>query len=134
MIDSLRFEQINSSQGDLQKAYLSLINSSHLVAFANPELLESASDKLQITEQVSVHALYAEKQRSQSLFHPNLLSELYYKGYGMLVTKILVKLKDILQKEQEHGKRIPDYLDLNLDSLLTELKAQFEAVNLGISG
>ena len=55
LFDSLRFEQINSSQGAQQKAYVSLINDSHLVAFASPELLDGPSDKLQVTEQVSVH-------------------------------------------------------------------------------
>ena len=52
----------------------------------------------------------------------------------MLVVKILVKLQDILQKEQASSGRIPDYLDLNLSTLLTELKAQSEVVHLGISG
>ena len=134
MFDALRFEQINSCRGDQQRAYVSLINDSHLVAFASPELLADPSDALQVAEQASVHQLFAEKQRSQSLFHPNLLSELYYKGYGMLVVKILVKLKDILQKEQESGSPISGYLDMNLSTLLTELKAQSEAVSLGVSG
>ena len=134
LFDSLRFEQIDSSRGAQQKAFVALINGSHLVAFASPELLEGPSDRLHVTEQARVHQLFAEKQRSLSLFHPSLLSELYYKGYSMLIVKILVKLMDILQKEQASETRISDYLDMDLNSLLTELKTQSEAVQLGISG
>ena len=62
-----------------------------------------------------------------SLFHPSLLAELYYKGYGDFVVKILLKLNDILiscqsESTEEHVK-LSDYLDMDLESLLLELKA-----------
>jgi len=53
-----------------------------------------------------------EQQRSQSLFNPNLLSELYFKGYGLFVVKILLKLKGILEARKH--ERLSDYLDMDL--------------------
>ena len=44
-----------------------------------------------------------ERQRSLSLFHPSLLAELYYKGYGGFVVKILLKLSEILKLAAERS-------------------------------
>ena len=81
--------------------------------------------------QTSIHQLFALKQRSQSLFHPKLLTELFNKGYTLLVVKILVKLMDMLKAEKE---KISDYLDMDLGSLLIELKSQSEALAVGQGG
>ena len=63
-----------------------------------------------------------QRQRSQSLFNPSLLAELYYKGYSLFIVKILLKLKGILATHQR--VRLHDYLDMDLQTLLLELKAQ----------
>ena len=78
-----------------------------------------------------------ERQRSLSLFHPSLLAELYYKGYGGFVVKILLKLSEILklaaerpssdkQQTSPDEQKLSDYLDMDLESLLLELKSQAE--------
>ena len=53
-----------------------------------------------------------------------MLAELYYKGYGTFVVKILLKLKALL--EERSAERLSDYLDMDLESLLLELKSQAE--------
>ena len=81
-----------------------------------------------------LHKMIIEEQRSLSLFHPSLLAELFYKGYGDFVVKILLKLNDILAASQDQSEgskaRLSDYLDMDLESLLLELKAQAEQLAL----
>jgi len=69
-----------------------------------------------------------ERQRSQSLFNPSLLAELYFKGYGMFVVKILLKLKGILENQQRD--KLNDYLDMDLQTLLLELKTQAKQLTM----
>lgn len=66
------------------------------------------------------------------MFHPNLLAELYFKGYGAFVVKILLKLKVMLEERQT--EKLSDYLDMDLESLLLELKTQAEQLALSTSG
>ena len=80
---------------------------------------------------MSIQKLFALKQRSQSLYHPKLLTELFNKGYSLLVVKILVKLMEMLKVEKD---KICDYLDMDLSSLLIELKSQSEAFAVGQGG
>ena len=54
------------------------------------------------------------------MFHPGLLAELYYKGYWSFVVKILLKLKEFI--ETHIDDKLSDYLDMDLESLLVELK------------
>jgi hypothetical protein len=61
------------------------------------------------------------KQKSQALFHPALLKTLYIKGHWKLVVRVLLKLKALLKEDAE--KHICDYLDMDLEALLVELKA-----------
>ena len=58
------------------------------------------------------------------MFHPGLLAELYYKGYWSFVVKILLKLKEFI--ETHIDDKLSDYLDMDLESLLVELKTQAE--------
>ena len=50
-----------------------------------------------IVSKERLHKLIIEKQRSLSLFHPKLLAELFVKGYGSFVIKILLRLKALLE-------------------------------------
>lgn len=77
-----------------------------------------------------LHRRIIARQRSQSLFAPDLLAELFFKGYGEFVVKILLKLKELLEKinEAESQERFSDYLDMDLESLLLELEAQVEVL------
>jgi len=82
-----------------------------------------------------LHRKIIEKQRSQSLFNPGLLAELFIKGYSSLVLKILLKMKELLggvssgeQPKEEECANLSDYLDMDLESLLLELKSQAEAI------
>ena len=66
---------------------------------------------------------------------------MYYKGYGAFVVKILLKLKVVLEQldssseEKKAGEqKLSDYLDMDLESLLLELKSQAEQLALGTSG
>jgi len=78
-----------------------------------------------------MHSVLVQAQRSLSLFHPTLLSELFIKGYSSLVVKLLVKLKLKLEKIDDSTKRVQDYIDHDLESLLLELKSQAETFSLG---
>jgi hypothetical protein len=62
------------------------------------------------------------------------LQELYQKGYWKFIVKILMKLNDFLERQNDGSERISDYLDMDLESLLVELKNQSEAVALLTSG
>ena len=62
------------------------------------------------------------------------MQELYYKGYWKFIVKVLMKLKDFMEKQQEGDDRISDYLDMDLEGLLIELKNQCEAVVMLTSG
>ena len=53
------------------------------------------------------------------MFNPGLLTELYYKGYGPFVVKILLKLKEMLEAKTQ---KLSDYLDMDIETLLGELK------------
>lgn len=95
------------------------------MAHKETKLLKLNSDKrLAVPQTSELHRLIIERQRSQGLFHPNLLAELYFKGYGTFVVKILLKLKELLESRQT--EKLSDYLDMDLESLLIELKTQAE--------
>ena len=57
-----------------------------------------------------------------------MLAELFIKGYSGLVLKVLLKIKELLVLNQSNSVALSDYLDMDLESLLLELKSQAEAV------
>ena len=111
---------------DGRQTLISLQNDQFLRAHAEAELLNSTCDqRWSLPRSEKLHRLIVEGQRSQSLFDPHLLAELFIKGYGAFVVKILLKLKELLEADP---KRLSDYLEMDLETLLLELKAQADAL------
>lgn len=77
---------------------VSLINQEVLLAHSEAQILglSKQQKQLSIPGTQLVHRKIIANQRSQSLFSPALLSELFFKGYGAFVVKILLKLKELL--------------------------------------
>lgn len=66
-------------------------------------MIEQSQTNLILSNQAESAPLYdktVQAKRSYALFTPSMLEELYFKGYGKLVVKVLVKLKDILTTYQ----------------------------------
>lgn len=111
---------------------VSLHENGTLLAHKETKLLQQDSEKrLALPQSSELHRMIIERQRSQGLFHPNLLAELYFKGYGSFVVKILLKLKELLESRQT--EKLSDYLDMDLETLLLELKTQAELLMAGSS-
>ena len=118
---------------------VSLHDGKTLLGQSEAKLLSTTASRLSLPRCEKLHKLILQRQRSLSLFHPSLLAELYYKGYGSFVVNILLKLKEILTLAAEKSKESPteseeqklsDYLDMDLESLLVELKNQAEQLTL----
>ena len=118
---------------------ISLHDGKTLLGQSEAKLLSTTANRLSLPKCEKLHKLILQRQRSLSLFHPSLLAELYYKGYGSFVVNILLKLKEILTLAAEKSKessseseeqKLSDYLDMDLESLLVELKNQAEQLAL----
>ena len=77
---------------------VSLHNERTLLAHKETKILQQEGQmRLALPTSCELHKLIIQRQRSQGLFHPNLLAELYFKGYAAFVVKILLKLKELLE-------------------------------------
>ena len=84
----------------------------------------------------SLHKYFVQSQRSMALFYPGLLEALYIKGYATLVVKLMVKMHEALQKHEnmDSSQVISDYIDMDLEALLIEIKSQSVAFVLAQGG
>ena len=107
------------SQADTAPTFIILRDQRDLIAYSESKIFSSSANEqeyLAIPKIDKLHRMIIERQRSESLFNPGLLIELYYKGYGSFVVKILLKLKQMLEAKTE-GK-LSDYLDMDIETLL----------------
>ena len=72
------------------------------------------------------HKATLESQKSMALYEPQVLQDLFYKGYAKYVVKHLVSLSRVLERMDSEGKehKVADFIDLDLKALLSDFKQQ----------
>ena len=113
-----------TSLDSTNRTLVSLYDNQVLVAHSEAQVLSQLSH-FSVPRCEKLHRLIIEKQKSQCIYHPAVLEELLYKGYGSFVVKILLKLKELLEAKHE---KLLDYLDMDLETFLVELKAQADGL------
>ena len=74
-------------------------------------------------KKISFEGLFTIFQESKPIYHPQLLRQLFIKGYMSLVLTILWKLKNLLETDEKESK-VPAFLDFSLNDILNEIKQE----------